>query len=255
MSLKKQMGELDAKLKALRLRIKECDQIIENRDKQTIERQRTSVVSLAGELDQLRGSIQESKFSQGESKEQVEIWSEEIENGLRLADDYANKLQKGYDQIVKEEREHDREEMREKDLEHEKQILNQKLQAALKQKKQKLEENRSAVKLPKLSITPFSGTVIDWVRFESQFSAMVDSQSVPTVTKFSHLKELLVPRVSQAIDGLPFNEEGYERAKRKVWSPRRGRGSLCHKSSRDANDNGKKCGQSSPVLRKASLYY
>lgn len=49
--------------------------------------------------------------------------------------------------------------MREKDLEHEKQILNEKLQAALKQKE--LEEKRSAVKLPKLSITPFSGTVID----------------------------------------------------------------------------------------------
>jgi len=55
--------------------------------------------------------------------------------------------------------------------------------------------------------------VIDWVRFESQFSAMVDSQSVPAVTKFSHLKELLVLRVCQAIDGLPFNEDGYVHAK------------------------------------------
>ena len=43
---------------------------------------------------------------------------------------------------------------------------------------------------------------------------MVDSQSVPAVTKFSHLKELLVPRVHQAIDGLPFTEEGYEHAKK-----------------------------------------
>lgn len=85
------MGELVAKLKALRLRIKKCDQVIENRDKQTIERQRTSVVSLAGEIDQLRGSIQESKFSQGESEEQVETWSEEIENDLCLADDCADK--------------------------------------------------------------------------------------------------------------------------------------------------------------------
>jgi len=51
MSLKKQMGELDAKLKALRLRMKKCDQIIENRDKQTIERQGTFSVSLAGEID------------------------------------------------------------------------------------------------------------------------------------------------------------------------------------------------------------
>jgi len=102
--------------------------------------------------------------------------------------------------------------MCEKELEHEKQILNERLQAALKQKE--LEEKRSAVKLPKLSITPFSGTVINWEHFESQFSAMVDSQSVPAVTKFSHLKELLVPRVRQAIDGLPFNEDGYVRAKK-----------------------------------------
>ena len=212
MSLKKQTGELDAKIKALRLMIKKCDEIIANRDKETIERQRISLVSLAREIDQLRGSIQETKFSQGESEEQVETWSEEKEKDLRLADDCANKLQKSYDQIIKEERDHGREEMHEKDLEHEKQLLNQKLRAALKQKE--LEEKKSTVKLPKLSITPFSGTVIDWVRFDNQFSAMVDSQNVPAVTKFSHLKELLVPKVRQVIDGLPFNEEGYERAKK-----------------------------------------
>ena len=57
MSLKNQIGELDAKLKALWLRIKKYDEIIENRDEQTIERQRVSVVSLAREIDQLRGSI------------------------------------------------------------------------------------------------------------------------------------------------------------------------------------------------------
>ena len=66
------------------------------------------------------------------------------------------------------------------------------------------------VKLPKLSITPFNGTVIGWVHFESQFSAMVDPQSVPAVIKFSHLTELLVPRVRHAIGSLPFNQEGYK---------------------------------------------
>ena len=32
------------------------------------------------------------------------------------------------------------------------------------------------------------------------------------MTKFSHLKELLVSRKRSAIDGLPFNEEGFQRA-------------------------------------------
>ena len=50
------------------------------------------------------------------------------------------------------------------------------------------------------------------VHFENQFSAMLDSQSVPAVTKFSHLKELLVPKVRQVIDGLSFNEDIYEGA-------------------------------------------
>ena len=49
MSLRKQTGKLDAELKSL--------------------------VSLAGEIDQLRGSIQEIKFSQGDSEEAVEAWS------------------------------------------------------------------------------------------------------------------------------------------------------------------------------------
>ena len=50
------------------------------------------------------------------------------------------------------------------------------------------------------------------MRFESQFTAMVDSQNVPAITKFSHLKELLTAGIRSTIDGLPFNEEGYFRA-------------------------------------------
>ena len=33
------------------------------------------------------------------------------------------------------------------------------------------------------------------------------------MVKFSYLKELLVPKVRSAIDGLPYNTEGYEHAK------------------------------------------
>ena len=62
---------------------------------------------------------------------------------------------------------------------------------------------------------------------------MVDSQNVPPVTKFSHLKELLVSRVLSAIDGLPFNEEGYQRAQKylreKYGHPEEiNSGSICH---------------------------
>ena len=159
MSLKKQLSELEAKLKALHLRIKKCDEIIASREKQAIDRQPASIISLAGEIDQLRGSIVESKFSQGESEETVEVWSDGIEKELNMTDAIVEKLSKCLDAIVKEKHDFEREEPHGKDLAYEKQLLDQKLEAALKQKE--LEEKRSVVKLPKLSMTPFNGTVID----------------------------------------------------------------------------------------------
>ena len=64
-------------------------------------------------------------------------------------------------------------------MELERQLLDQKLEAIIKQNE--ISAKTAVVKLPKLTITPFNGTAIDWVRFESQFSAMIDSQSVSAV--------------------------------------------------------------------------
>ena len=41
----------------------------------------------------------------------------------------------------------------------------------------------------------------------------IDKSDIGQVAKFSYLKELLVPKVRAVIDGLPFNSEGYTRAK------------------------------------------
>ena len=89
---KKQLSELDAKRKTLNLRLKSTDVVIEKREKEAIERQRASIVALAGEIDCLRVSIQEAKFTAGESEENVELWSEEIESHLSKADENAAKL-------------------------------------------------------------------------------------------------------------------------------------------------------------------
>ena len=41
----------------------------------------------------------------------------------------------------------------------------------------------------------------------------IDQADITTVNKFSYLKELVIPKVRALVDGLPFNTEGYERAK------------------------------------------
>ena len=75
------------------------------------------------------------------------------------------------------------------------------------------EAGKPKVKLPKLLITKFQGTHLDWQRFRRQFEAEIDKSDIGQVAKFSYFKELLVPRVRAVIDGWPFNNEEYTRAK------------------------------------------
>ena len=60
-----------------------------------------------------------------------------------------------------------------------------------------------------------------------QLSSQIESTSEPATTKFSYLKELIDVKVRKLIDGLPFIEEGYLKAKallekrygqKKIWS-------------------------------------
>ena len=73
-------------------------------------------------------------------------------------------------------------------------------------------------KLPKLVITKFNGTHIDWIRIWNQFEAEIDKSNLPSLSKFSYLKKMLEPKVRLLVDGLPFNTEGYPRAKNILMS-------------------------------------
>ena len=77
----------------------------------------------------MRGSIAESK-----SEKTVDVWSDGIENELNMADAIVEKLSECLDAIVKEKQDSEREEAHGKDLAYEKQLLDQKLEVALKQK-------------------------------------------------------------------------------------------------------------------------
>ena len=83
----------------------------------------------------------------------------------------------------------------------------------------KLEEDtskspkESSAKLPKLTITKFQGTYLDWLRFWNQFETEIDKAAITQVAKFSYLKELLITKIHSVVDGPVHNTEGYEHAK------------------------------------------
>ena len=53
------------------------------------------------------------------------------------------------------------------------------------------EQESTKVKTPKLIISKFQGTHLDWYRFWNQFEAEIDRAKIDPVTKFVYLKELI----------------------------------------------------------------
>lgn len=105
---------------------------------------------------------------------------------------------------------------RDRQMEFERKLLVQKLEyqkLMTEAQPQTTTSKTTSTKLPKLVITRFNGSYHDWLRFWNQFSAEIDKAQIPDIMKFSYLKEWVEPKVRTCVDGLPFTEDGYKRAK------------------------------------------
>ena len=198
---------------------------IKRRDKMIeLDRHLQAYKSRIDEMYMLKTEVQRQKINDDESVEEVKIWTEEFNTKLEVFERCA-------DLIALQLAEHQRKE-RETSKEIEVNMEKEKLQREFEEKR-RLEEvswrlrkdleksseekgktsDYARAKLPKLMITKFNGTHLDWLRFWGQFEAEIEKSNIPLVSKFSYLKELLVPGVRLLVDGLPFTSEGYERAK------------------------------------------
>ena len=69
------------------------------------------------------------------------------------------------------------------------------------------------VKLPKLSIQPFSGDIIDWTSFWDSYEATVHSNtSLSGIEKFSYLRSRLRGPALEAILGMRMDNANYQEA-------------------------------------------
>ena len=84
---------------------------------------------------------------------------------------------------------------------------------AIKRHLQALQTTAKEASQCKLVITKFDGSCMNWPKFWGQFSEAIDKSSVAPITKFTYLLELLEPQEKRCVEALPFNPEGYNRAK------------------------------------------
>ena len=235
--MEKQIAELNGKIKTLASGVNKTDEILQKDDRVALERHKTSLESMVTAVNDLKESIEEKKFSKGEDEETVQKWAADVVEAVDEADKCMRQLANQIEQIDRQLRhetalfEHkqaialEREKMMQKqeaierahaeELEFEKKKLD--LQQAQQQAQTKPTETAGAtsevVKMPRLVISKFDGTLEDWMRFWAQFETQIDKSSAPDVTKFSYLKELVDLKVRNLIDGLPFTAEGYKKAK------------------------------------------
>ena len=97
-----------------------------------------------------------------------------------------------------------RDEKAKQELEIEKRKLELRYKYEATHKDEKVEITK--VKLPKLVIIPFQANHLECLRFWNEFNAKIKKSALPSKTKV-------------LINGLPFNAEGYERAKVILESP------------------------------------
>ena len=211
---------LTKKLQLLKLTLNKTSAVVEKGNLQAISRHRDALVHIVGEADGLKRVVEEAKLDADESEEAVAEWALGIEEEIGKADSGIDNLSK-YLADVERDASDKRKEKENMDTAREREDLlrfeqeKYELQQELNQKAERTGKitQKDQVKLPKLVITKFNGTHEQWLSFWNKFEAEIDGADIAPVTKFAYLKELVEPKVKEDIDGLPFTNDGYIRAK------------------------------------------
>ena len=205
-TVENQEKAIQNKLKVLQLTNENTHKIAGSNLLKPIQRHHKLMERKVEECHEVKTIVQELKIGRGDEEDDIKVWSSGIEAELGKYEKVVGELEE-LEQTLRER------EPRETQEKEEKARLEIKKKFEAKTVEKESDAGKPKVKLPKLVITKFQGTHIDWQRFWGQFEAEIDKSGIGQVAKFSYLKQLLVPKVRAVIDGLPFNREGYTRAK------------------------------------------
>ena len=211
---------LSKKLELFKLTQRKTTTILEKRNVRAILRHKDALTNIVKETDYLKRDVEQEKLINEESVDDVAEWAVKIEEQIEEADCEIERLSKTISEIEEDEQRRKRErdsELRAREREEQLKFERTKLELQRELTTQTSPGNAASkpqVRLPKLEITKFNGTVEQWLPFWNKFKTEIDEANMPTITKFAHLQEFLEPHVRVEIDGLPFTETGYERAKK-----------------------------------------
>ena len=204
--------ELEAKLVQLSLTLKRTEKVLASGKRETIKRHVEALQSVNSSTNQCKRLVEEQKIASKVNIDLISDWNDDLESRFEDADAQISLLDKWLAENERQSRVETEAEMfrRELKLHEEKLRMENEMSAS---KSEMREFSQLNAKLPKLVISKFEGSFMDWPRFWGQFSEAIDKSSIAAITKFTYLLELLSPKVKICVESLPFSAEGYNRAK------------------------------------------
>ncbi|CAB4020210.1 methylmalonyl- mutase, mitochondrial [Paramuricea clavata] len=104
MALKQQLDEIDGKLRLLNFTTKKTDDILKTNDEEVAIRQKGQITKIILAISDLKQLIEEKKFIEGDSEENVAAWGESIEENIALADEKVKQLNEYIQRLKADER-------------------------------------------------------------------------------------------------------------------------------------------------------
>ena len=160
--------DLETKLTQLNLTRGKTEAILHGGNCSHIKRHRDALQELGNSAEEAKRQLETKKISTGEELDEITSWGDEVETKMAAADEDIAKLSKCLNDVEQAEIAKTREEQ----LKFEKELCELKLhykelEAKQSASKVKIQSNEqcAVAKLPKLTITKFDGTILDWSRF------------------------------------------------------------------------------------------
>ena len=210
-------ANLEIKVTQVEMTVMKTNAVLEKGKHEAIERHLSSLKHLSSEVTRMRLDVEAAKLAAKEEMTALQEWNTRLDAKLEKADSEVEKVTTWLDDRRKEKEAHAQEEKLhfEAKLHQTKLDMQAELQTsqASQHPPQVQAPDNIQAKLPKLMITKFDGSFMDWPRFWGQFLETIDKTSVDAITKFSYLRELLDSKVRRTMEALPFTPEGYNREK------------------------------------------
>jgi hypothetical protein len=197
-------SKLKVKLTQLELSVKKTASILEKGKEEAIERHLSALKVITSEVDQCKRTVEQLKLADKTDLEGNAEFEASVDEKIEAADGEVTRIKqwlqgKEAERVAAEKEGRIQFEMKLHQLK-----LDSNPAPALKNDKNVENVELISAKLPKIEITRFDGSPLDWPRFWGQFTETVDKRCVAPVNKFAYLCGFLSPKVKTIIEGLPF---------------------------------------------------